>query len=33
MESVQLDLQMLEPSVLIYLIQEIQVVDTILSGY
>jgi len=33
MASVQLEEEMLEPSVLIYLIQEIQVVDTILSGY
>ena len=33
MESVQLEEQMLEPSVSICLIQEIQVVDTILSGY
>ena len=33
MESVLFEEQMLEPSVLIYLIQEIQVVDTILSGY
>ena len=33
MESVQLEDQMLEPSVLICLIHEIQVVDTILSGY
>ena len=32
-ESVQLEEQMLEPSVSICLIQEIQVVDTILSGY
>ena len=33
MESVQLEEQMLEPSFSICLIQEIQVVDTILSGY
>ena len=33
MESVQLEEQMLEPSVSFCLIQEIQVVDTILSGY